>query len=230
MIDFIKDIAEYIPLDKGQKLTAASLLERFLFTREQQQVYVSQLSGGERRRLYLLSILMRNPNFLILDEPTNDLDVTTLNVLEEWLQEYPGCVVIVSHDRFLLDKLCDHLFVFEGNGQIKDYNGRYMDYRAELQERERELRQQQSIAPANKAEQAAQQIRTGTGLTNKEKNELKKLEREIGELELRKAQLHEKFTQTNLSLADIDKLTKELQQVEASLEEKEMRWLELSDM
>jgi ABC transport system ATP-binding/permease protein len=229
MIDFIKDIAEYIPLDKGQKLTAASLLERFLFTREQQQVYVSQLSGGERRRLYLLSILMRNPNFLILDEPTNDLDVMTLNVLEDFLQEFPGCVVIVSHDRFLLDKLCDHLFIFEGNGQIKDYNGRYMDYRAEQMERERELRQQQSLAPANKTEQA-QQVRTGAGLTNKEKNELKKLEREIGELEVRKAQLHEKFTQTNLSLADIDKMTKELQQVESSLEEKEMRWLELSDM
>jgi ATP-binding cassette subfamily F protein uup len=228
MIDFIKDIAEYIPLDKGQKLTAASLLERFLFTREQQQVYVSQLSGGERRRLYLLSILMRNPNFLILDEPTNDLDVMTLNVLEEFLQEFPGCVIIVSHDRFLLDKLCDHLFVFEGNGQIRDYNGRYMDYRAEQVELEREQRQQQSIAPAAKTE-AAPQVRTASGLTNKEKNELKKLEREIGELELRKAQLHEKFTQTNLSLADIDKFTKELQKVEADLEEKEMRWLELSD-
>lgn len=228
MIDFIKDIAEYIPLDKGQKLTAASLLERFLFSREQQQVYVSQLSGGERRRLYLLSILMRNPNFLILDEPTNDLDVMTLNVLEDFLQEFPGCVVIVSHDRFLLDKLCDHLFIFEGNGQIKDYNGRYMDYRAEQQEMERELRQQQSSAPSNKIEQAPQ-VRTGAGLTNKEKNELKKLEREIGELEVRKAQLHEKFTQSNLSLADIDKMTKELQQVESSLEEKEMRWLELSD-
>lgn len=228
MIDFIKDIAEYIPLDKGQKLTAASLLERFLFTREQQQVYVSQLSGGERRRLYLLSILMRNPNFLILDEPTNDLDVMTLNVLEDFLQEFPGCVVIVSHDRFLLDKLCDHLFIFEGNGQIRDYNGRYMDYRAEQQEMERELRQQQSNSPSNKIEQAPQ-VRTGAGLTNKEKNELKKLEREIGELEVRKAQLHEKFTQSNLSLADIDKMTKELQQVESSLEEKEMRWLELSE-
>jgi ABC transport system ATP-binding/permease protein len=228
MIDFIKDIAEYIPLDKGQKLTAASLLERFLFTREQQQVYVSQLSGGERRRLYLLSILMRNPNFLILDEPTNDLDVMTLNVLEDFLQEFPGCVVIVSHDRFLLDKLCDHLFVFEGNGQIKDYNGRYMDYRAEQQELAQELRQQQSNAPANKTEQV-QQVRTGAGLTNKEKNELKKLEREIGELEVRKAQLHEKFAQANLSLPEIDKMTKELQLVESSLEEKEMRWLELSE-
>ncbi len=229
MIDFIKDIAEYIPLDKGQKLTAASLLERFLFTREQQQVYVSQLSGGERRRLYLLSILMRNPNFLILDEPTNDLDVMTLNVLEDFLQEFPGCVVIVSHDRFLLDKLCDHLFVFEGNGQIKDYNGRYMDYRAEQQEIAQELRQQQSTAPTTKTDQATQ-VRSGAGLTNKEKNELKKLEREIGELETRKTQLHDKFAQADLSLPEIDKMTKELQQVEASLEEKEMRWMELSDM
>lgn len=229
MIDFIKDIAEYIPLDKGQKLTAASLLERFLFTREQQQVYVSQLSGGERRRLYLLSILMRNPNFLILDEPTNDLDVMTLNVLEDFLQEFPGCVVIVSHDRFLLDKLCDHLFVFEGDGKIKDYNGRYMDYRAEQLELAQELRQQQNNAPAPKTE-AAPQIRTGAGLTNKEKNELKKLEREIAELEVRKAQLHEKFAQPDLSLPDINKMTKELQQVDSDLEEKEMRWLELSDM
>jgi ABC transport system ATP-binding/permease protein len=229
MIDFIKDIAEYIPLDKGQKLTAASLLERFLFTREQQQVYVSQLSGGERRRLYLLSILMRNPNFLILDEPTNDLDVMTLNVLEDFLQEFPGCVVIVSHDRFLLDKLCDHLFVFEGDGKIKDYNGRYMDYRAEQQELERELRQQ---TPTKNTEEKPreQMIRTESGLTNKEKNELKKLEREIADLEAKKAKLHEKFAQPDLSLPDINKMTKELQQVESDLEEKEMRWLELSDM
>lgn len=228
VIDFIKDIAEYIPLEKGQKLTAASLLERFLFTRDQQQVYISQLSGGERRRLYLLSILMRNPNFLILDEPTNDLDVMTLNVLEEWLLEFPGCVVIVSHDRFLLDKLCDHLFVFEGNGQIKDFNGRYMDYRETKMEEEQALRLQPK--PALQAiKTAAPQVRTESGLTNKEKNELKKLEREIGDLEAKKAQLHGKFAQSGLSLAEIDKLTKELKQVEESLEEKEMRWLELSE-
>ena len=228
VIDFIKDIAEYIPLDKGQKLTAASLLERFLFSREQQQVYISQLSGGERRRLYLLSILMKNPNFLILDEPTNDLDVMTLNVLEDWLLEFPGCVVIVSHDRFLLDKLCDHLFIFEGDGKVKDYNGRYMDYRADQLELAQELRQQQ---PAKRTEEKPREqlVRTESGLTNKEKNELKKLEREIGELELRKAQLHDKFAQANLSLPDIDKMTKELQQVESGLEEREMRWLELSD-
>jgi ATP-binding cassette subfamily F protein uup len=226
VIDFIKDIAEYIPLEKGQKLTAAGLLERFLFSRDQQQVYISQLSGGERRRLYLLSILMRNPNFLILDEPTNDLDVITLNILEDWLLEFPGCVVIVSHDRFLLDKLCDHLFIFEGQGKIKDFNGSYQDYRAVQQEVEREQRQQ---TKPQDAQPKTEQVRTGSGLTNKEKNEMKKLEREIEELESRKAQIHDKFSQTGLPLAEIDQLNAALKQVEASLEEKEMRWMELAE-
>ena len=227
VIDFITDIAEYIPLEKGQKLTAAQLLERFLFSREQQQVYVSQLSGGERRRLYLLSILMQNPNFLILDEPTNDLDVITLNVLEDWLLQYPGCLVVVSHDRFLLDKLCDHLFIFEGNGKIRDFNGRYMDYREEVQAvREEERRQEK---PQDDRGRQEDQVRTGTGLTKQEKNELKKLEREITELEERKAQLHASFTQADISLATIDKLSAELKALEASLEEKELRWMELSD-
>ena len=130
VIDVIRDIAEYIPLEKGQKLTAPQMLERFLFSRKQQQVFVSQLSGGERRRLYLLSILMTNPNFLILDEPTNDLDIITLNILEEFLLEFPGCVLIVTHDRYFMDKLVDHLFVFEGNGHIRDFNGDYTEYRA----------------------------------------------------------------------------------------------------
>jgi ABC transport system ATP-binding/permease protein len=226
VIDYITDIAEYIPLEKGQKLSAAQLLERFLFSREQQQVYVSQLSGGEKRRLYLLSILMKNPNFLILDEPTNDLDVITLNILEEWLLEFPGCVIIVSHDRFLLDKLCDHLFIFEGNGKIKDFNGRHMDYRAMQQEIEEERRQS---AKPQAAKSQTEQIRTESGLTNKEKNEMKKLEREIAELEERKSKIHEKFTQTGLSLADIDKLSADLKKVENDLEEREMRWMELAE-
>ncbi len=226
VIDYITDIAEYIPLEKGQKLSAAQLLERFLFSREQQQVYVSQLSGGEKRRLYLLSILMKNPNFLILDEPTNDLDVITLNILEEWLLEFPGCVIIVSHDRFLLDKLCDHLFIFEGKGEIRDFNGRHMDYREMQKEIEEEKRQ--SAKPQNDKPQAPQ-IRTESGLTNKEKNEMKKLEREIADLEERKAKIHEKFTQTGLSLADIDKLSADLKKVEGDLEEKEMRWMELAE-
>lgn len=226
VINFIQDIAEFIPLEKGHKLTAAGLLERFLFSRDQQQVFVSQLSGGERRRLYLLSILMKNPNFLILDEPTNDLDVITLNILEDWLLDFPGCVVIVSHDRFLLNKLCDHLFIFEGDGRIKDFNGSYMEYRAARQEIEKEQKQ---LPPQQNNLPKAEQVRTSSGLTNKEKNEMKKLEREMEELETRKARIHERFSQTGLSLSDIDKLNDELKTVETNLEEKEMRWMELAE-
>lgn len=226
VINFIQDIAEFIPLEKGHKLTAAGLLERFLFSRDQQQVFVSQLSGGERRRLYLLSILMKNPNFLILDEPTNDLDVITLNILEDWLLDFPGCVVIVSHDRFLLNKLCDHLFIFEGDGRIKDFNGSYMEYRAARQEIEKEQKQ---LPPQQNNLPKAEQVRTSSGLTNKEKNEMKKLEREMEELETRKARIHEQFSQTGLSLSDIDKLNDELKTVETNLEEKEMRWMELAE-
>jgi ATP-binding cassette subfamily F protein uup len=225
VIDHITDIAEYIPLEKGQKLTAAQLLERFLFPRDQQQVYISQLSGGERRRLYLLSVLMRNPNFLILDEPTNDLDVITLNILEEWLLQFPGCLVVVTHDRFLLDKLCDHLFVFEGDGQIRDYNGRYMDYRAEWLSEQAVRRQEKQQA----AQASDTVVRTGSGLTKQEKNELKKLERELEELEAKKAEIHAAFAAGDLAMADIRLLSAELETLETTLSEKEMRWLELSD-
>ena len=226
VLDYITAIAEYIPMDKGRKITAEQLLERFLFSREQQQVYISQLSGGERRRLYLLSILMKNPNFLILDEPTNDLDVITLNILEEWLMEFPGCVLVVTHDRFLLDKLCDHLFIFEGNGQIKDFNGRYMQYRAMLKEKERFEREQEKPR-SDKPDEP--QIRTASGLTNKEKNELKRLERDIEALEARKQKIHAAFAESNISVPDIEKLSKELKAVESEMEEKEMRWMELAD-
>ena len=226
VLDYITSIAEYIPMDKGRKLTAEQLLERFLFSRPQQQVYISQLSGGERRRLYLLSVLMKNPNFLILDEPTNDLDVITLNILEEWLMEFPGCVLIVTHDRFLLDKVCDHLFVFEGDGKIKDFNGRHMDYRAMQKERERYEREQ---AKPKTPKNNEPQIRTASGLTNKEKNELKRLERDIETLEARKQQIHAAFSQPGISVPDIEKLSKELKELESEMEGKELRWLELAD-
>ncbi len=226
VLDYITAIAEYIPMDKGRKITAEQLLERFLFSREQQQVYISQLSGGERRRLYLLSVLMKNPNFLILDEPTNDLDVITLNILEEWLMEFPGCVLIVTHDRFLLDKVCDHLFVFEGAGKIKDFNGRHMDYRAMQKEKERHEREQ-AKPKSNKNNEP--QIRTASGLTNKEKNELKRLERDIEALESRKQQIHAAFAEPGISVPDIEKLSKELKELEAEMEGKEMRWMELAD-
>ncbi|MFZ2899436.1 MAG: ABC-F family ATP-binding cassette domain-containing protein [Saprospiraceae bacterium] len=222
VIDVVTDIAEFIPLEKGQKLTAPQLLERFLFSRPQQQVYVSQLSGGERRRLYLLTVLMKNPNFLILDEPTNDLDIITLNILEDFLMDFPGVIIVVSHDRFLLDKLCDHLFIFEGNGIIRDFNGKYAEYRTQQKQEERRAeRVEKPEAPAP--------VRTGSGLTSQEKNELKKLEREIQELEKRKANLHESFTRTDLSLDDIQRMSKELEEVGSTLETKEIRWMELAE-
>ncbi len=222
VIDVVTDIAEFIPLEKGQKLTAPQLLERFLFSRPQQQVYVSQLSGGERRRLYLLTVLMKNPNFLILDEPTNDLDIITLNILEDFLMDFPGVIIVVSHDRFLLDKLCDHLFIFEGNGIIRDFNGKYAEYRTQQKQEERRAeRVEKPEAPAP--------VRTGSGLTSQEKNELKKLEREIQELEKRKANLHESFTRTDLSLDDIQRMSKELEEVGSTLETKELRWMELAE-
>lgn len=230
VIDVVQDIAEYIPLEKGMKLTAAQMLERFLFSRKQQQVYVSQLSGGEKRRLYLLTILMQNPNFLILDEPTNDLDIITLNVLEDFLLDFPGCVLIVTHDRYFMDKLVDHLFVFEGKGQIRDFIGDYSDYRAIQKERDRQLRQeeraeQQKIKQAQKAAEPPK-----PGLSQEQKKELKRLESKINKLENRKAEITDKFNDTQLSMEDIGKLSKELQEVNDELEEKEMRWMELAEL
>src|SRR5690606_33338070 len=141
----VKEIAEVIPLAKGRSLTASQLLERFLFEGDQQYTYVSKLSGGEKRRLYLLTVLMDNPNFLILDEPTNDLDILTLNVLEDFLLEFEGCLLVVSHDRYFLDKLCNHLFIFEGEGKVKDFNGSYQDYREELRVAEDKKREARKI-------------------------------------------------------------------------------------
>ena len=229
VIDVIQDIAEYIPLEKGMKLTAAQLLERFLFSRKQQQVYVSQLSGGEKRRLYLLSILMKNPNFLILDEPTNDLDILTLNVLEDFLLEFPGCVVIVTHDRFFMDKLADHLFVFEGNGQIRDFNGDYTEYREIQKERERETRRhERSEQQKAKEEQKAQVSKPG--LSFEQRKELNKLEKEIQKLEEKKATVSDQFNSTDLTPDRIRELSIELNQLSAQIEETELRWMELAEL
>jgi ATP-binding cassette subfamily F protein uup len=230
VIDVVQDIAEYIPLDKGQKLTAPQLLERFLFSRKQQQVYVSQLSGGERRRLYLLTVLMENPNFLILDEPTNDLDILTLNVLEDFLLEFPGCVIIVTHDRYFMDKLVDHLFVFKGDGIIKDFNGDYTDYREMIKLEEREQRKQErEELLKQKAKEKAAEVKQ-PGLSQEEKKEVKRLERQIAKLEEKKAELSERFNSTDISPEQIEEWSKELSAVTEELEEKEMRWMELADM
>jgi ABC transport system ATP-binding/permease protein len=233
VIEVITDIAEYIPLEKGQKMTAASLLERFLFSREHQQVYVSQLSGGEKRRLYLLTVLMKNPNFLILDEPTNDLDILTLNVLEEFLETiYKGCLVVVTHDRYFMDKLVDHLFVFEGEGEIRDYNGVYLEYRNELRERERAQNRQER---AEKAEQKAQNAQNTEGgkrrATDDERREFKRLEKDLEKFETRKTDITNKFNDVSkMTPADIKKLSEELDDVQNQLEIKELRWLELADL
>lgn len=227
VIDVIQDIAEYIPLEKGQKLTAPQLLERFLFSRKQQQVYVSQLSGGEKRRLYLLSILMTNPNFLILDEPTNDLDILTLNVLEDFLLEFPGCVLIVTHDRYFMDKIVEHLFVFEGEGKIRDFNGDYTDYREIQKEREREQRR---LERSEQQKEKADQKDTKPGLSFDQRKEMNKIEKEIQKLEEKKAQISEQFNLPDLTPEKIKTLSKELNQITEQVEEKELRWMELAEL
>lgn len=229
VIEVITDIAEYIPLEKGQKLTAPQLLERFLFDRKQQQVYVSQLSGGERRRLHLLTVLMRNPNFLILDEPTNDLDIVTLNVLEDFLLEFPGCVLIVTHDRYFMDKLVDHLFIFEGNGKLRDFNGNYTDYR-ELKEAEEEERRRLERETQAKQTPKNQPKQETSALTFEQRKELKRLEKEIEKLEQRKLEISEQFNDPSLSGAQIQKLSIEIGEVNEQLEEKELRWMELAEL
>lgn len=217
VIDTIRDIAEYIPLAKGLKLTAESLLERFLFPRSHQRVYVSQLSGGEKRRLHLLTILMKNPNFLILDEPTNDLDIITLNVLEEFLEDYSGCLIIISHDRYFMDKLVDHIFIIEGDGNIKDYNGNYTEYR---QEKNAVKEGEKNENPSN--------VKTNSRNTFEIKKEIKTLEKQIEKLEQKKAEITERFNNPDLSPDTITKYSNELQLVNEELTIKEEKWMELS--
>jgi ATP-binding cassette subfamily F protein uup len=226
VIDCIREIAEYIPLKKGRKMTAESLLEKFLFPRSQQQVYVKKLSGGEKRRLHLLRILITNPNFLILDEPTNDLDILTINVLEDFLQSYEGCVMVTSHDRFFMDKLVDHMFILEGGGNVKDFNGSYSDYR------ESKKKEQNVVTTTEVAEEIIEEKTVATGkrvLDNREKKEFFNLESDIPKLEKKKKTLEEKFYDTSLSQDQINDLSKELSDLEALIEEKENRWLELSE-
>ncbi len=221
VIDVIRDIAEYIPLEKGKKLTAESLLETFLFPRPQQRVYVSQLSGGEKRRLYLLTILMDNPNFLILDEPTNDLDIVTLNILEDYLLSFPGCLIVVTHDRYFLDKVVEHLFILEGNGVIRDYNGLYMEYRAEQL-----AKKYSGNNLPSETQQPPKQV--DRNIQKQLKNKLNKLERELKTLGERKEAINTEF----LTLTDVDRisvLSKEIQQIDADLEQTELDWFETSE-
>lgn len=225
VIDVIKDIAEFLPVGKGT-ISASQLLERFLFTPSQQYNMVSTLSGGERRRLYLLTILMKNPNFLILDEPTNDLDILTLQVLEDFLLDFKGCLVIVSHDRYFLDKLTEHLFVFEGNGKVRDFIGNYNEYRMQLKEEQREAsRAEKNLAASNINTSATPKRK----LTFKEQTEFKKLEVDIDLLNNEKAALTEKLSNGNTDHNEIQSIAKRIEEIILTLDKMELRWLELSE-
>lgn len=226
VIDVIKEFGEFIPLTKGRQISAGQLLERFLFDRKKQYDFVEKLSGGERKRLYLCTVLIQNPNFLILDEPTNDLDIVTLNVLENFLLDFPGCLVVVSHDRYFMDKIVDHLFVFKGNAEVQDFPGNYSDYR----EYESNLAEEKSAAkdnsPAEKSQKQAKDNSAG-GLTYNEKKEFGKLEKEIQNLEKRKGTIQQKFL-ADLSGEEINKTSQELQQVIDEIEKKTERWFFLA--
>jgi ATP-binding cassette subfamily F protein uup len=227
VIEYVKNIAESFPLAGGGSLSAAQFLQLFLFTPEQQYTYLSKLSGGEKKRLQLLTILFRNPNFLILDEPTNDLDLPTLSVLENFLNDYQGCLVIVSHDRYFMDRLVDHLFVFEGDGVIRDFPGNYSDYRLSQKTDEKKI-----VAPPDDTEAAAPvsaKPKEKKKLSFNEKREFEQLEKELPALEKEKAEITEKMSRPNLAYDELQKLSERITEITQLLEEKEMRWLELSE-
>jgi len=224
VIDIIKEYGEYIPLTKGKIISASQLLERFLFDAKKQYDFVEKLSGGELKRLYLCTVLIQNPNFLILDEPTNDLDIVTLNVLESFLLDFPGCLLVVSHDRYFMDKIVDHLFVFRGEGEIEDFPGNYSDFRS----------YEDSAEPKNLNSVSTEKVSwkekntSSAGLNFNEQKEFNKLEREIRDLEYNKKQIEQEFADGKVSDDKIEAKANELQKIIQSLEEKEERWFELS--
>jgi ABC transport system ATP-binding/permease protein len=223
VIDVIKEYGEYIPLTKGKIISASQLLERFLFDSKKQYDYVEKLSGGELKRLYLCTVLIQNPNFLILDEPTNDLDIVTLNVLESFLLDYPGCLLVVSHDRYFMDKIVDHLFVFRGEGVIEDFPGNYSDFRA--YEDSADVAQKEE----NKADKKEwKQQNNTTGLSFNEQKEYQKIEKEIKDLEFEKSKIEQMFSEGKVADADITNKAKELESIINKIEAKEERWFELS--
>ena len=230
VIDIIKDIAEYIDLGGGKHMTASQFLQHFMFTPEQQHNYVYKLSGGEKRKLYLCTVLMHNPNFLVLDEPTNDLDIQTLQVLEEYLQDFPGCVIIISHDRYFMDKIIDHLLVFEGQGRIKDFPGNYTQYRewASLQPQEKAPTASNSKEDSDPKKNYRND--TKRKLSYKEKREFEQLEEEIIQLEEEQKSLEDALSGSELSVEEITEKSKRLASLKNQLDEKSFRWLELSEL
>ncbi len=223
VIDIIKEYGEYIPLTKGKIISASQLLERFLFDAKKQYDFVEKLSGGELKRLYLCTVLIQNPNFLILDEPTNDLDIVTLNVLESFLLDFPGCLLVVSHDRYFMDKIVDHLFVFRGQGEIEDFPGNYSDFRSYEDSAEPKILNSVSTDKGSWKEKTAK-----VGLTFNEQKEFTKIEREIKDLEYQKKQIEQEFADGKVADDKIEAKANELQKVIQTLEEKEERWFELS--
>ncbi|WP_422081105.1 ABC-F family ATP-binding cassette domain-containing protein [Ulvibacterium sp.] len=230
VIDVIREFGDYIPLKKGRQISAQQLLERFLFDRKKQYDFVKKLSGGERKRLYLCTVLIQNPNFLILDEPTNDLDIVTLNVLENFLLDFPGCLVVVSHDRYFMDKIVDHLFVFKGNAMIEDFPGNYSDYRAYEDSKISEARQEKGDASETRPKKSWKTEDNRSKISYLEQKEYKKLEKDIQKLEHQKIEIEQRFMDASLSGEEIDELSIELQKVTDAIDQKTERWFELSAM
>jgi ATP-binding cassette subfamily F protein uup len=231
VIDVIREFGDFIPLKKGKQISAQQLLERFLFDRKKQYDFVEKLSGGERKRLYLCTVLIQNPNFLILDEPTNDLDIMTLNVLESFLLDFPGCLLVVSHDRYFMDKIIDHLFVFRGEGVIEDFPGNYSDFRAYEDSLVVERREEKNKNPDNGNQKGSWKESSSTvKLSYLEQKEYKSLEKEIQVLEKKKVKVQNRFTASDLTGEAIDALSIELKEISEAIDSKTERWFELSAM
>ena len=233
VIDVVRDIAEYIDMGGGKHFSASQFLQYFLFTPEQQHNYVYKLSGGERRKLYLCTVLMKNPNFLVLDEPTNDLDIVTLQILEEYLQDFPGCVIVVSHDRYFMDKVVDHLLVFKGDGEIKDFPGNYTQYRdwQALQPKDSlGAGPSKDSSPSKDSRESRSSRESRRKMTYKEKTEFERLEKEIAALEAEQHQLEEALCSGTLSIDELTEKSKRLPLLKDELDEKSLRWLELSEI
>ncbi len=233
VIDAVSSIADYIDLGGGRKMTASQFLQYFLFEPEQQHSYIYKLSGGERRKLYLCTVLMRNPNFLVLDEPTNDLDIQTLQVLEEYLQDFPGCVIVVSHDRYFMDKVVDHLLVFQGEGKIKDFPGNYTQFREweQMKSNEEDKKQaRKTTAASGETTKRDNHHDTRRRMSFKEKREYEQLSADIEQLEAERNSITEALSSGRLSVDQITAMSRRLPQLQEELDEKEMRWLELSEL
>jgi ATP-binding cassette subfamily F protein uup len=220
VIDVVRDFGDFIPLKKGKQISAQQLLERFLFSRNKQYDFVEKLSGGERKRLYLCTVLIQNPNFLILDEPTNDLDIVTLNVLESFLLDFPGCIIVVSHDRYFMDKIIDHLFVFKGLGEIENFPGNYSDYRS--------YENSKSITKKDVSKKPKWKNSSKTKLSYTEEKELKNIESKINSLGTERKKIEELFLDENLTQDEIIQLSSKLEEIINTISKKEQRWFDLS--